>query len=203
MKKLITIFAATFLLLAAIPAAAQLKFGVKAGANISHLSLSKEVYSSQNIAGFTGGIMGEFTLPVLGLGVDASVLYSRKGAKLGATTALNGLEVKTQNLDYIDIPVNLKWKLNIPFVKPFLAVGPNFSFLVSNNNLGNFIKNAKDKTFDLGINVGGGIELFSKIQIAAQYCWGLTDAMSIENPISKEKINVQNRYWTITAAYLF
>lgn len=198
MKKLIPLFMVACLCMAAVPASAQLRFGVKLGTNISHLSFSKDVFNSSNIAGFTGGIMAEFTAPIIGIGMDASVMYARKGAKLDVTQApgddINRMGGKTkQHLDYIDIPINLKWKYGISLAKIFFTVGPDFGFLVGNN----LIEAARDKKFNFGINLGGGVELFSRVQIAAQYGWGLTKAVDIAGD------NAKNRNVQITAAYLF
>lgn len=63
----------------AIPAQAQINFGVKAGLNVSKLHLSKDIVSKDNRAGFFVGPTAEFTLPVLGLGIDGSVLYNQFG----------------------------------------------------------------------------------------------------------------------------
>lgn len=186
------------LCMATVPAGAQVRFGVKLGTDISHLSFNKDVFNSSNIAGFTGGIMAEFTAPIIGIGMDASLMYARKGAELDVTNApgddidRRGEKTK-QHLDYIDIPINLKWKYGVPVAKIFFTVGPDFGFLVGNK----LIEAAKDKKFNFGINLGGGVELFSRLQIAAQYGWGLTKAVEIAGD------NAKNRGVQITAAYLF
>ena len=79
MKKLLSTLMVIACLALAIPAQAQIKFGVKAGLNVSKLHLSEETFSSDNRAGFFVGPTAEFTLPLLGLGVDASALYNQFG----------------------------------------------------------------------------------------------------------------------------
>ena len=53
-------------------AQAQIHFGVKGGLNLSKASFSnvKENFKKDNFTGFFIGPMAEFSIPLLGLGVD-------------------------------------------------------------------------------------------------------------------------------------
>lgn len=192
----------------AMPAAAQFKFGLKAGVAISNIKFSNgnELWNSitdeNNRAGFVGGAMVEFTVPVVGVGLDASALYVHRNVGTEKTDALKR--------DYIDIPVNLKYKLNIPaigaFVKPFVTTGPSFAFLVSKKDEVeiNGTPVVKNKSVDIAWNFGFGVELLSHVQIAASYGLGLTNTLENLHVVNnKESIEGKNRYWTVTAAYLF
>lgn len=71
MKKFtILIVAAIVSIAAAVPASAQLKFGLKVGTAVNSLKFQSdnwdETFSTDNRAGFTGGAMLEFTAPMLG-----------------------------------------------------------------------------------------------------------------------------------------
>ena len=61
-------------LVLAIPAQAQIKFGVKGGLNISKMYISKDVMKSDNRSGFIIGPTEELNLPLLGLRVDESAI---------------------------------------------------------------------------------------------------------------------------------
>lgn len=79
MKKFRYVFIAIIMaMVCSAGAQAQFRFGLKAGAAINKLSFDKSVLASDNCAGFTGGVMVEFTVPVLNLGFDASVLYAQR-----------------------------------------------------------------------------------------------------------------------------
>ncbi len=197
MKKIILLAACVLSLLATVPAQAQINFGVKAGVNMSNLSYDDIEYAAGSVTGFTGGVMLEAMVPIIGIGAEASVMYSRKGGEVPT-----GSETTTTfQTDNIDIPINLKWKVGIPYLgKLFLIAGPSFKFKID-DNLGDNITNQKN--FDLSINAGGGVELFSKIQIAAQYGWGLGEDEVEVDLLSSDPITFNNRYWTLTAAYLF
>lgn len=182
-----------------MPAQAQFKFGLKAGVNVNALHFNKDILNSDNRAGFTGGAMVEFTAPVIGIGMDASVMYVRRSAEWMAE---NGLQ-KEHN-DYIDIPVNLKWKMNIPVLnniaRPYLATGPAFSVLTSPRNWGDAYRNRK---FDTSWNFGFGVEFFKHLQVGASYGIGLTKALKAIDVTQSGQVSGRNKYWTVTAAYLF
>ncbi len=193
-------------LLSSTPADAQIKFGIKAGANFNSLKFNQDLFNDDNRAGFNGGVMLEFTMPIIGVGMDASVMYVHRSGEDFTDYDEAGNKISTStSRDYIDIPLNLKYKLSLPgigsLVKPFVTTGPSFAFLVSKKNINEFIKN---KSCDIAWNFGFGIELFSHVQVAASYGLGLTNTLEyvgIGN--NNETIEGKNRYWTVTAAYLF
>lgn len=195
MKTRIIFFTISLLMLAIIPSQAQLRFGLKLGANISHASFKD--FDTDNVSSFTGGPMVEFMFPIFGLGIDAAAMYAGKGYKSIDDSRTNStLSKETTRFHYIDIPVNLKWKFGLPMLKVFLAAGPDFGFMI-NNNLKN-VNADRERKFDLGINLGGGVEVFHKLQVGVQYGWGLTNAVNLEGHGNGKNRNIQ-----ITAAYLF
>ena len=203
MKKMIFCVALVATLFLAIPANAQFKFGPKVGMNISSLSLGGDLsdnFKSSNVTSFTGGLMAEFMVPVIGVGVDASVMYTRKGSTLKELTTGTSQD---QHVDYVEIPINLKYKFSLPVVgsilSPFVYAGPSFAFRVGDN----FKEQFKEKSFDTAINVGLGLELFNHLQIAGQYGWGLGSAMEVKNDLPDSVMKGKSRALTITAAYLF
>jgi opacity protein-like surface antigen len=199
MKAIKRIFAIAIVAVLAIsPAAAQVRFGVKAGVAINTLHFNEDAYKSNNRAGFTGGVMAEFQVPVVGLCFDASLLYAHRNAELKSN------ETVTYKRDYIDIPVNLKYKFGIVGVEnvfdPFVFTGPDFAILMSDKDQ----SYAKNKTFNTSWNVGFGAEIFNHLQIAATYGLGLSKALdTIGLTSSGETVNGKDHCWTITAAYLF
>lgn len=185
-----------------LSAQAQFKWGPRVGMNVSLLSFDKSTFNSENRAGFTAGLQCEFTVPLIGVGADASVMYVRRTAEfMNKVTDAK----KVSNRDYITIPVNLKYKLNLPavnhIVRPFVTTGPEFSFLTSRTAISNAYYN---KEFDWSWNLGLGIELFKHLQVAASYGWGISDSWAVKSSVAHaERIDGKNRYWTITASYLF
>jgi len=197
--KRLAVFAVMALVMG-IAAQAQFRFGIKAGIAANSLHFDEKTFDSSNRCGFTGGLMAEFTVPLIGVGGDVSVLYQHREA--GVEYNANGVQASGKMRgDYIDIPLNFKYKLALPAVSnivcPFVTTGPDFSFLLSKKNVNNALSN---KSFDFAWNVGLGVELVRHVQIAASYGFGITNHASGEgNALYDSK----NRCWTVTAAYLF
>ena len=105
--------------------------------------------------------------------------------------------------DYVDVPVNLKWKFGMPLVKAYLAAGPYVGFRVGGDKFwdvpGNILGQVKAKSFGAGVNFGAGIELIKYLQVGFQYSLGLTDNYSVD----KFDLETKNRGWSISAAILF
>lgn len=176
------------------------KFGPKVGLTVNKLHFNDDVLNSKNQTGWTAGAMLEGTVPVIGIGADLSVMYVRRNSEY---LIQNG--IGKNNRDYIEIPLNLKYKFNFPvvshFLVPYLALGPSVSFLTSRKNIeGAFHNKAVDWAFNFGI----GVQLMSHLDLNARYGLGLTKAMHFMGQGSQSAgIEGKNRYWTITLAYLF
>jgi len=182
MKKIIGLFiglaAAGWL---AMPAQAQLRFGVKGGVNFASVRLNKAVADAENVTGFHIGPTMEFLVPLVGIGLDASVLYSQKGLEQ----------------DYIEVPVNLKWKAGFALLKGYIAAGPYIEFHLGGQDIK---EQWTSKSFGAGLNFGAGVEVFTHLNIGFNYGLGLT------NNFGKPSIaDVRGKSSTpaITAAYLF
>lgn len=135
MKKLITVFACVVgMLLTATTAQAQIDFGVKGGLNVTNMSLSNDVLDASNRAGFFFGPTVKFTLPIVGLGVDASALYDQRSAKVENA----GKEDKTIKQQQIAFPVNLRYGFGLGDVPASisLVVRNGASMLVTRTSSG-------------------------------------------------------------------
>ncbi len=182
---------------ATITTQAQVRFGLKAGITINELKWDKDIVSKDNRAGFTGGLMLEAGLPVVGLGLDLSLLYTHRENDLY-------LEETKLKRDYLDIPLNVKYKIQIPvlskIISPFVSTGPDFALLLGDTDKVDF----KTRQWNISWNVGFGAELFRKVQIHANYGIGITKAFKyLGKDVNSTPVEGKDNYWTITAAYLF
>lgn len=195
MKKIAGFILVAVMALVAIPAHSQLRLGVKGGLNISSVHFNKDIVSSDNVTGFNIGPMIEGTIPLIGLGFDAAILYSQKGIDVKG-------EKNIKN-DYIDVPVNLKWKFGLPILKAYLTAGPYVGFRVGGEKFwdipGSIGDQLKANSFNAGLNFGAGVEVITHLQVGFNYALGLTEDYSL----SKLDLNGKNRGWSITAAILF
>lgn len=186
-KYLIAILAA---MMCGIAAQAQVRFGVKAGIDINKLHLSgSDNFNPDNRAGFTGGVMTELKVPIIGLCFDASLMYTRMNGELHS------------HKDFLEIPVNIKYKFQLPAVSsiiaPYIYTGPDFAFKFAGKDEDPY------KTFQCAWNVGLGVELLRHLQVGAGYAFGINNIAKSIGVNTTNDIKVRNSYWTITAAYLF
>ncbi len=182
---------------------AEFRFGVKAGLNIDkvHFSDAAANFDTSNRAGFTAGVMTEFTVPIVGVGADLSLMYTRMNTK-----AFNGSTETTGFNNFLEIPLNLKYKMNIPVVasiiKPMIFTGPTMALKLNKKEL---FQGFEQRTVQMGWNVGLGVELIKHLQISGGYTFGINNiAKTVAgNNLNIGNVKVRNNYWTVTAAWLF
>lgn len=196
-KSLLTILVAVIAIFAFAPNAnAQFKWGPRVGINVNSLKFSRDIVSTSNRVGFNIGAMCEFTAPVLGIGVDAALTYSRKNVDSEYVADMN----------YIEIPINFKYKFNIPavnhIVRPFLTTGPSFAFLCNSSTFRDIYS---FNNCDVAWNFGFGLEIINHLQLAASYGFDFTKVVSNYRPsgTGTDYYSARNRCWNITLAYLF
>ena len=176
----------------AMPAQAQIHFGVKGGLNLSKASFSNvsENFKKDNFTGFIIGPMAEFNIPIVGLGVDASLLFAQRGVKVTP----EGADEYTVKQNGLDIPVNLKYNIGLgSLLGLYIAAGPDFYF--------DFEKKSgiDKKKAEVGINVGAGVKLLNHLQVGANYNIPLGDTAKIEGTDGSYK----TKTWQVSVAYIF
>ena len=204
MKKIFTLV----VLLAAMTftAQAQVKFGLKGGLNLTKMRFDKDVVSKSNQAGFFIGPTVKFTLPVVGLGIDAAALYDQRSAKLDGTD-------ETLKQKSIQIPINVRYGFSLGSIAGiYFFAGPQFGFNVG-DKVTNIISNVVDwrlKDSNLSANVGLGLMLLNHLQISANYniAFGTTGEFNVLTDVAsrtwdtvtgKTKANA----WQLSLAYYF
>ena len=214
--KLIQRFSALVLCIAAVmPASAQFSIGPRVGINVNSLHMSDKIFDSDNRLGMNAGLQAEFMIPMLGFGFDASVMYVHRSSKAFASD--DAADYTKISSDYIEIPVNLKYKFSLPVVgkiiAPYVFTGPSFAFRTSKSAINEFVRSKKS---DIAWNFGIGLQLIKHLQIGASYGLGLSkaydltetyyelypDGMTTVTP-GKTDVKGKNRFWTVTAAWLF
>lgn len=203
---------AASMLFAASSAQAQVKFGLKGGLNVTNMSLNSEVFDADNQTGFFIGPTVKFTLPIVGLGIDASALYDQRDAKVKVEDDGESVESKIKNQS-INIPINLRYGVGLGSTASlFLFAGPQFGFNVGDKNQSLFKDAAqwrlKSSTFS--VNVGLGAMLLSHLQISANYniACGKTGETTVSEALgttAQEVFSKRGRAnaWQIGLAYYF
>ena len=213
MRKFFTaaIVAAT-MLFATSSAQAQVKFGLKGGLNVTNMSLNSEVFDADNQTGFFIGPTVKFTLPIVGLGIDASALYDQRDAKITVEDNGASVESKIKNQS-INIPINLRYGVGLgSTASVYLFAGPQFGFNVGDKNQSLFkdMGEWRLKSSTFSVNVGLGAMLLSHLQISANYniaCGktGETTVSSALGELAKSAAKKRGRAnaWQIGLAYYF
>ncbi len=207
MKKILSIIAVSVALLAA-PANAQVKFGVRGGANLVNMKLSGNVVNNlqkDNRAGFYIGPTVKFTVPIVGLSVDASALYDQR-----STEVTNESETQSIISRQLAIPVNVRYGWGLGSVADiFLFAGPQVAFNFSKDKrLFNNVADWSWKESNFSVNVGLGCTILSHVELKANYniACGKTGEATIFDAATKTVTGtVKSKYnsWQLGMAYYF
>jgi hypothetical protein len=165
---------------------ADMAFGVKGGASLSHVNA--DLFDTDNRTGFVGGVYGAFDLSP-NIGVQPELLFVRKGAKLFSTeVTISGFtfgEVGTTlDVDYLELPVLLR--LSLPTAGPVdarLLAGPVASLKVNEQLRTTGLIDVKlgtnqVKTSDFGLAVGGAVAVRNgglDVVAEGRYTFGLSN----------------------------
>ncbi len=157
-------------LLSILPASAQFSWGLRGGLNLVNndiTAVNKEsAMNKDNYTGFFFGPMAEIQIPIIGIGVDAAVLYSQKGFEVS--------DEETMKNHSLAIPVSLKYSLGLGnFAAVYFAAGPEFDFKIGDLDRefkdGDDVKNFALEQSTWSINVGAGVKLINHIQAGVNY----------------------------------
>lgn len=208
MKKLYSILVMAAVLLMAMPTQAQVKFGVRGGANLVNMKLSGNVINNlqkDNRAGFYLGPTVKFTVPIVGLSLDASALYDQRSTEVEENGAKESLITRQ-----LAIPVNVRYGWGLGSVADiFLFAGPQVAFNFSKDK--SIFKDAADwswKTSNFSVNVGLGCTILSHVELKANYniACGKTGDATIWNAAKDAVVGtVKSKYnsWQFGMAYYF
>ena len=209
MKKFFVILAIVGLS-ATVPAKAQLNFGIKAGVNLTEkptLNVDDLKASIKGNSGWFVGPTAKYIFPVIGLGLEANLLYSQ-----------TNIEIEEQNVtsQYVDLPVYLRYELALPaiskFLVPFVAAGPQFSWNIGEksitlDNIADIVSSEyKLKESNIRLNLGLGFTIFDQLQLHGNYNLALGKTADITGSIldfSKELAELKTNTWQISLAYIF
>lgn len=178
---------------------AQIRFGVKAGLNLNsiHFNDAAKTFGDDNKCGYTLGVMTEFTVPVVGICLDGSLMYTRMNTEITEAQHEKGI-----GKNFLEIPINLKYKFQLPLVSkvftPYLLTGPAFAIKLGKTTFDEI----STKRCQTAWNVGVGAELMSHLQIQGSYGFGMNHIGKFVGAQAAD-VKARNNYWTVTAAWLF
>lgn len=182
------------LMLVAVPSQAQIRFGLRGGANLSDVKFNKNDLKADNRVGFFAGPVVKISLPLTGLSVDASALYDQREMKVEDT------KLKSKS---VVVPVNLRFTAGTQMLSIFAFAGPQFAFNISDDlTLKENYRQWKWKDAQFSVNVGVGIGLGRHVEVSGNYniiCDRTADA--IYNNIKEG--TAKAHAWQVGLAYFF
>ena len=187
MKKIISVLMVAVALMMAAPAQAQFKFGVKGGMDFTKLDLNAQSVkdATDNSTGFFVGPMAEFTLPLVGLGVDGAVMFAQRGKN----------DMKQQG---IEVPLNLKYTIGLGSMAGiYFAAGPDFFFNFKDID----VQGMEAKKTQVAVNLGVGLKLLRKLQLGVNYQIPMGD--SFEWKDASNVVTAKNKTWQASLAFIF
>lgn len=210
MRKMISFAVLAVALLVSSPANAQIQFGLKGGLNVNKAKLAKSDLDAGNRAGFFIGPTAQFTVPIIGIGADISVLYDNKVMKVTNDNDVN----QKKTLNYIDIPINLRYTYGFGnFAGIFIATGPQFAFNLdgkrfSLKDIDGTAQQYELKKSEFSWNLGGGVSILNHLQLAYNYNFGIGKTAEFRDKSDYNKTkgvfkSFKNRSHQISLTYLF
>ena len=210
MKKIISLV--VLLAAMAMPVKAQIDYGVKGALNLTSMSLDAKVLDSSNQMGFFIGPTVKFTMPVAGLGIDASLLFDQRSSdvELEGSEGTFSDQIKQQS---IQIPVNVRFAFGLgDAASIYVFAGPQFGFNLSGKKrVFHDAAEWKFSTSNLSGNIGAGVMLLKHIQASVSYNFllGKTGEFKVENYIAEQigkngtKSSGKMNAWQLSVAYFF
>ena len=203
----------------AMPSQAQIKLGVKAGLNVNSFNVKNLdiPLDKKNRNGFFVGVTADFTLPIVGIGVDASLLYDNRCIGLGGydtydldTHTPEGDYFKThKTFHYISLPINAKYTYGFSsLASVYIATGPQFSWNIGDRHwtLGDIDEGWELKSSAFSWNVGAGVTVLNHVRVGYNFNIALgntaeIDALTTAGAAVKGKL--KNNTHQISLTYLF
>lgn len=209
MKRIFLGIVAAFIFVAT--ASSQMRWGATAGVDIANLKWSQQFlrtteFTSDQSVGYFAGVIGEYSIPGIGFGIDFGLQYVQRGStmNLGDFKVWSSDGYKNEERVYLhclDIPLHVRFKYaNLNGIErkiaPLLFVGPSIAIHIADNGVEAF----DYKPVSFGLEVGGGVELFRKYQLTCGYTWDLTGSAKA---VKLDNFNSKSRTWKIALSYYF
>jgi len=202
-------------------AQAQFTFGARAGFNLTNISQKIDGKKAEGDMkpkykpGFQIGVVGEYAISEY-FAIQPGILFATHGNKINWSQTYPSLgkqEFKgSANINYLQIPVNAQYKLDLGGNALLLQAGPYFGFALSGKSKsettfnGETEKNDLDLKFgskeeeinplDFGLGLGVGLQI-NAIQIGLGYKFGLANLSNFD------ETSINNRGFALTATYFF
>ncbi|HOD59478.1 MAG TPA: porin family protein [Candidatus Syntrophosphaera sp.] len=202
MKK--SIILAVVLLISLSVSFAQPYFGFRGGLNVTNVKITDD--ESDDVVmddryGYHGGLFMQYPLGAHFI-IEPALLYSQRGYERTIDVPLLEDIKENINMDYIELPLALKFDINISDVHIQPAVAPRVGYAIVTQ----YLLNEEELDFpedpillDYGVDFGLDITFLNQFLIGARYSLGLADIYDDDN----EDITTSNNGLMISLGVMF
>jgi len=186
------------------PAAADIRFGIKAGGNMAKptgADARDPLATLKSRVGFMGGVFlaVDFGRVVT---IQSEILYTMKGATY---VALDDTFTDKLYADYIEVPLLLKLKIPTPVIQPFIFGGPTVGFKLQEKLISNGeqvpLADALLKNNDYGTIFGAGLNLGRNLIVDVRYSLGMQKVIAVFQ--GEQELDYRNGVWSASIGIAF
>lgn len=211
-KLLLSVFAITLF----IGATAQITFGPKVGLNLAKIN-GDDTENAKIKMGLQIGLITDIAFSDA-ISLQTGLIFSQKGSK-SEIDVLDETYTSKMNINYLEIPINMVYGLNIAdntlqfFAGPYIGIGltgkissdiegfEDMDITFGNDESDLIEGDFGCKRFDFGLNFGAGYKI-NKIQIQANYGLGLSNLIP-DNDGEAPDYKIKNGVIQFSVAYFF
>ncbi|MDR2955425.1 MAG: PorT family protein [Prevotella sp.] len=176
-----------------------LRYGLKAGIDVSDYKVNTDMLDVKNRVGFQVGGVLQIKVPLTGFGIESGLQYGNKSYKISNENQVDG---DISNLNYITVPIMLRQSFSIlGIVGIYFKAGVFGNVKVSGGDL--TIDDVKygQEGFQTGLDTGVGVSLLNHLELGMQYRYKFSD--TYKDDAAKDFNKVDRSTWTVGLAYLF
>jgi len=202
MKK--SIILAVVLVISLSVSFAQPYFGFRGGLNVTNVKITNDESDDavmDDRYGYHGGLFMQYPLGAHFI-IEPALLYSQRGYERTIDVPLLEDIKENINMDYIELPLALKFDINISDVHIQPAVAPRVGYAIVTQ----YLLNEEELDFpedpillDYGVDFGLDITFLNQFLIGARYSLGLADIYDDDN----EDITTSNNGLMISLGVMF
>lgn len=181
---------------------AQFKVGITGGSNLNEQRInvkSGTMYAGDRLKGYHAGLIGDMNLGG-NFYLQPQLLFSRKSASYFNSTTAGAVKVR---LSYIELPVNVLYKIELPFGKIFAGAGATFGYALGGSEQQGGVTTKiysgpvkKWKRSDISMNMLAGFEFNNGFFASINYQKGFLDIYK------GDEASVKNRSVSLSVGYL-
>ena len=181
-------------------------FGLRGGINLANISFEEEDLGADSKIGLVIGGIAEIGLSEL-ISLQPELNFVQKGYQLDIDFFGSKIESKA-NINYLDVPVNVKVGFDAGGAKIYFLAGPGFGYALNGSiefcESGNcesedleFDNDDGFNRFEISGNLGAGVQ-FGQIFVDLRYVLGISN-------LNEDDVdgNASNRGFQISAGYMF